>query len=224
MRFQTFTAASLLAGILPLASYAQTTPRFYVGAGANLLTNVPFTGGNGPQLSASATPRLYGPSLTAGLQLNSRLALQTGVSYFWKNSSYYSSFYQNSPDPSQPFLVIQQGDFQAKYFTIPVLLRYTFAPAAERFHVDALAGVTLALNSYHNSYSDNSYPYYFDYDGSTTKASVTLGPAVRYTLVPNVELTANALVSATLGVPSYYHFSDRLFLNVLVGAQYSFGH
>jgi hypothetical protein len=53
---------------------------------------------------------------------------------------------------------------------------------------------------------------------------VTLGPAVRYTLVPNMELTANALVSATLGDTYYYRFSDRLFLNVLVGAQYSFGH
>jgi hypothetical protein len=37
MRFHIFTAASLLAGIIPLASHAQTAPRFYVGAGSNLL-------------------------------------------------------------------------------------------------------------------------------------------------------------------------------------------
>jgi hypothetical protein len=222
VRFHTFTAAILVAGILPLASHAQTTPRFYVGVGANLLTNVPFLSeGDGPRVSGGATTRLYGPALTAGLQLNPHLALQAGVAYFWKNSSYY----QVSSNSNQPTPIVSQSDFRVKYFTIPVLLRYTFTPAAERFHVDALAGMTLVHSSYRNSASSNFYttPYAYEYNGSTTKANVTLGPAVRYTLVPNVELTANALVSATLG-DTYYRFNDRLFLNVLVGAQYSFGH
>ncbi len=118
----------------------------------------------------------------------------------------------------------EKADYHSKYFTIPVLLRYTFAPDAERFHVDALAGVTLLYSRYRNSASSNSAstPYSYDFNGSDTRASVTLGPAARYTLAPNVELTANAFVSATVG-DTYYRFSDRLFLNVLVGAQYSFG-
>ncbi|TDN40198.1 hypothetical protein E4631_18030 [Hymenobacter sp. UV11] len=47
-------------------------------------------------------------------------------------------------------------------------------------------------------------------------------PAARYTLSPNLELTANGLVSAILG-DTYYKFSDRLFLNALVGVHYTFG-
>lgn len=213
MFFRTLVTAGLLAGILPLASPAQTAPRFYVGAGANLLTNVPF-------LSGGIAPRLYGPALTAGLELTPHLALQAGVAYFWQNDN-LSLIYN---DPNQLTPVVEQIDYHTKYFTIPVLLRYTFAPAAERLHVDALAGVTLAHSSYRNSSSSTSlsYPYSYEYTGSTTRANVTLGPAVRYTLVPNVELTANALVSATVG-DTYYRFSDRLFLNVLVGVQYSFG-
>jgi hypothetical protein len=220
MRFCTSLTTGLLAGILPLAGYAQTAPRFYVGVGANLLTNLPFLSGGAAPWSEGT--RLYGPALTAGLQLNPRLALQAGVAYSWHNSSYYQIYNElNQPTP-----VVQQGTLHAKYFTIPVLLRYTFAPAAERFHVDALAGLTLATSSFRNSASSTSLtsPYSYEYNGVTTKANVTLGPAVRYTLVPNVELTANALVSARLGDPSYYRrFNDRLFLNVLVGAQYSFG-
>ena len=213
MRFCTSLAICLLAGILPLASQAQTAPRFYVGAGANLFTNVPF-------LARGTAPKLFGPSLTAGLQLNPHLALQAGVAYFWQNE-YRSQSYN---DPNQLTPVVDQIDYHAKYFTIPVLLRYTFVPDAERFHVDALAGVTLTHSSYRNSSSSNSLsnPYSYEYNGSDTRASVTLGPAVRYTLVPNVELTANALVSASVG-DTYYRFSDRLFLNVLVGAHYSFG-
>lgn len=210
---RTLFTAGLLAGILPLASHAQTAPRFYVGAGANLFTETP------SPLERTAL-RLYGPALTAGLQLSSHLALQTGVAYTWQNITRSQSY--NDPNLIVP--VVEQVDFHSKYFTIPVLLRYTFAPAAERLHVDALAGVTLAHRRYRNSASStySAAPYSYAYHGSLTRASVTLGPAVRYTLVPNVELTANALVSAIVG-DTYYRFSDRLFLNVLVGAQYSFG-
>jgi hypothetical protein len=213
---RTLFTAGLLAGILPLASHAQTAPRFYVGAGASLFTNVPL-------VSGGAAPRLYGPALTAGLQLTPHLALQTGVAYFWQNDNRSQGYF----DPNLPSPVVDEIDYHAKYFTIPVLLRYTFTPSAERFHVDALAGLTLVHNSYRNRFTRTSPSpsdsYSQVYNGSATRASVTLGPAARYTLAPNVELTANALVSATLGDAYSYRFSDRLFLNVLVGVQYSFG-
>lgn len=42
--------------------------------------------------------------------------------------------------------------FTYKYFTAPVLLRYSFAPSADQFHVDGLAGVKLLhLSSYYES-------------------------------------------------------------------------
>ncbi|TVT38584.1 porin family protein [Hymenobacter setariae] len=211
---RTLVTAGLLVGLLSLTSHAQTAPRFYVGAGANLFTNVPSLSRGGP------APGLYGPALTAGLQLNSHLALQTGVAYFWQHTSRYESIY----DPKLVVPAVQRYDYRAKFLSIPVLLRYTFAPDAERFHVDALAGVTLTRANYRNSASSTSVasPYSYEFDDSIIRASVTLGPAARYTLAPNVELTSNALVSAIVS-DSYYRFSDHLFFNVLVGAQYSFG-
>jgi hypothetical protein len=61
-----------------------------------------------------------------------------------------------------------------------------------------------------------------EFKSSDTRANLTLGPALRYAFLPNVEFTANALMNAIVG-NSYGPFSDCLFLNVLAGAQYSFG-
>jgi hypothetical protein len=208
MRFRTLLITSLLTSSLPLVSQAQTNPHFYVGAGANLLTNVPF--------NSAGAPRLVGPSLTAGVLLTSRLALQASASYHWKKDSYTSPSYNYGQTGTVG------GDTysnQYKYFMVPVLLRYTFTPSTEHFHFDGLAGVTVLHSTYHYE-STALYPG--DYNSSLTRASLSLGPAARYTLTPKVELTANALVSAALG-DGYYQFSDRLFLNVLVGAHYTFG-
>jgi hypothetical protein len=201
---------------LPLVSVAQTDPassHFYIGVGANLLTNVPF--------NSSGVPRLIGPALTAGVQLTPHLALQAGVAYHWKSDTRSYSY----SDPSQQLSpIVNTSTYRAKYFTVPVLLRYTFTPSPERFHVDALAGVTVLHATSHTSYTSTSImsPYNEEYNSATTRATLTLGPAIRYSVSPQVELTANSLVSAVIG-DTYYSFSDRLFLNVLVGAQYSFG-
>jgi hypothetical protein len=61
-----------------------------------------------------------------------------------------------------------------------------------------------------------------EFKSSGTRPNLTLGPALRYAFLPNVEFTANALMNAIVG-NSYGPFSDCLFLNVLAGAQYSFG-
>jgi hypothetical protein len=198
---------------LPLVSQAQTDPassHFYVGAGVNLLTNVPFTN--------AGAPRLYGPSLTAGVNLAPRLALQASVAYQWQNLSGGSSYNSGAGISSESYLS------RTKYFTIPVLLRYTLTPTPGSFQFDGLAGITVLHSSYHYEYTSTStgYPYHDEANGGRTRASVTLGPAVRYVVSPKVELTANGLVSAVIG-DTYYRFSDRLFLNVLLGAQYSFG-
>ena len=202
-----------LAG-LPLASVAQTAPassHFYIGAGVNLLTNVPF--------GSVGVPRLVGPSLTAGVSLSPRVAVQASAAYHWQSHSNGSSYNSGG--------IIYYDDYSTsyKYFTVPVLLRYTFTPNPERFRFDGLVGVTVLYSRYHYT-STSTYsgtPYSSESTSGSTRANITLGPAVRYAAGSNVELTANGLVSAIVG-DSYRSFSDRLFLNVLVGAQYSFGH
>ncbi|MGI4820404.1 MAG: hypothetical protein ACRYFV_04245 [Janthinobacterium lividum] len=202
---------------LPLISLAQTasvSSHFYVGVGADLLTNVPF--------NSASIPHLVGPALTAGLQLNARLALQLGVAYHWTNDSYTNPTFDSGTGGIAG--TVTNTDHY-KYFTVPVLLRYTFTPSAEGFHVDGLAGVSLLHTRYRYTYFATfpSIPlsYSNEITSSVTRASLTLGPAVRYTLSPAVELVANSLVN--VGLTGANSFSDRLFLNVLVGAQYTFG-
>lgn len=216
MFFRTLFTASLLTGILPLASHAQTAPRFYVGAGANLLTNTPFNSG--------IAPHLLGPSLTAGWQFIPHLALQASVAYQWEKDN-YSQAYLYTDQTGQLLSATYSSEHRLKYFTVPILLRYTFAPSAERLHFDVLGGVTLVHATIRSSYasSDSSTTIFPGKDNiANTRANLTLGPAVRYAVSPHIELTANGLVSAVLG-ENYYRFSDRLFLNVLVGAHYTFG-
>lgn len=68
-------------------------------------------------------------------------------------------------------------------------------------------GQTFQNNS--DSYSDNAF-------------SFALGPALRYTLTPRLELALDALVNISLS-RNYGDFSDRLFSNVLAGVHYSIG-
>jgi hypothetical protein len=200
---------------LPLVSLAQTDPgssHFYVGVGASLLTEVPFT--------SAGTPRLLGPSLTAGVYLAPHLALQASASYYWRNETYTSPSYSYGTGS----LGGDSYTDEAKYLMVPVLLHYTFTPSTSRLQFDGLAGVTVVHTSYHytSTTTFSGIPRTYENKGGLTRASVTLGPAIRYSVSPQVELTANGLVSAVVG-DTYYNFSDRLFLNVLAGAQYSFG-
>lgn len=205
MLSQTLLTACLLVSLFPLVGSAQTTsvaPGFYVGLGVNQLSDIPFNDG--------IVPRLIGPSLTAGMQLTPRLAVQTGLSYHWGQDS--PKIYQFIDSPS----TIHSG-----YFIMPALLRFTTTAPAARAHFDIIGGATLVHVRSRITY---------DYNGSTSKElrnsntrfNMTLGPAMRVTLSPCLELTAASLVSAVVG-ENYYHFSDRLFLNTSLGLNYAFG-
>jgi hypothetical protein len=215
MPFRTLAAAGLLAAaLLPIVSHAQTTaPHFYVGVGANLLSSTPFN---------SAAPRLLGPALTAGIQLNPHVALQIGASYQWQKEA-VSELYVATAPGGPTTIVTNTREYHYKYLLVPVLLRYTFAPAAERFHVDALGGVTLLYSASRGIYdSTPSTAPPAEYKSAIYRASLTLGPAIRYAVASQLELTASSLVSAAVG-DSYYRFSDRFFLNTSVGINYTFG-
>ena len=199
-------AASILSG-LPLASHAQTTPpaaRFYVGVGANMLSNVPFK-------DQGIVPRIIGPALTAGLQLTPRLAVQAGLSYHWKTETYDYLF-------AGPGIAT---NVSTKYFIVPALLRYTVTAPATPVHFDVLGGATLVHARGHVTYS-GSTPFSGDPTSSDTRFNLTLGPALRAAIAPHLELTASSLVSMVVG-EDYYRFSDRLFLNTSLGVNYTFG-
>jgi hypothetical protein len=72
---------------MSLSSFAQSAPHFYVGTGVNVFANRPFSEGK--------YPRVFGPSVTAWLALNPRLAVQLRASYHGKIESVPS--YSSSP-------------------------------------------------------------------------------------------------------------------------------
>jgi hypothetical protein len=188
----------LLGTLLPLASPAQTAPaapRFYVGVGANLLSNVPFN----DRRIVPVVPRLFGPSLTAGWHSTPRWALQVGFSYHGKNT----------PNPAGG------STLEAKYFVVPALLRYTVTAPATPVQVDVLAGATLVhLKDWETYSAPSSY--------TATRVNLTVGPAVRVALSSHLEVTAAGLVSMIVG-QNYYTFSNRLFLNTSLGLNYKCG-
>jgi hypothetical protein len=218
MRLYTFVAAALLAAGLPLVSFAQTpgaTPRFYAGLGASLLTDAPFVD------SGSST--ILGPALAAGVRLSPRWAVQAGAALAWRNQteSPYSA-------PGVPASVAGTLDTHTATLLVPVLARYTFAPAPTRFHVEALGGLTVLRAATRYVYtatppaSTGQPPYQETRRRNVITGNISLGPGVRYALAPHVDITAHALVNAVIGY-SLARFTDRAFLNVQVGAHYTFG-
>jgi len=219
MHLRTLLATGLLAAASPLASLAQTptaTPRFYAGLGASLLTDAPFVG------SGSST--ILGPALVAGVRLSPRWAVQAGAALAWRNQTYSTTY---SP-PSGPSPILQTYDLHTATLTVPVLARFTFAPAPKRFHVEALGGLTVLRAASRYLYTatppaaTGQPPYQETRRSNVITGNISLGPGVRYTLAPHVELTGHALVNAVIGY-SLAHFTDRAFLNVQVGAHYTFG-
>jgi hypothetical protein len=202
-------SSCLLSSWLPLTSYAQTAsgaPGFYIGVGANLLSNVPFN-------DQGIVPRLIGPALTAGVQFTPRLAGQVGLSYHSKKDSF------TYLTAAQIGYVYSTYTYRSSYFIVPVLLRYTLTAPAQRFHVELAGGATL-VHARGLFEGDSISPAIGR--SSDTRFNLTLGPAVRYVLSPSLELTATSLVSAVVG-ENYYGFRDRLFLNTAIGVNYTFG-
>ncbi|TFZ62222.1 porin family protein [Hymenobacter sp. UV11] len=206
MLSHTLLTTCLLGILLPLTSPAQTAPassRFYVGVGANLLSNTPFK-------DRGIVPRILGPSITAGVNFMPRLALQVGLSYHGKKDTYDDMF-------ASPAVVTTVS---TKYLVIPALLRYTVTTPINPINFDVLGGATLVHVTGHTTYSATPSTYN-EYSDSDTRFNLTLGPAVRAAISSHLELTATSLVSMVVG-ENYYNFSDRLFLNTSLGINYKF--
>lgn len=214
MRKNVLWATGLLP--LPLAGAAQTAteqPRFYLGAGVSVLTGWPFhTGG-------AYNPT--GPALTAGMRLSPRLALQIGAAVAWNHSQYNSSF---DPAIGSSLNSFYSSENKSTFYTVPVLLRYTFTSGAGPLRFDALGGLTLLHARGHGNatvVTNGQKTFDRDFDYTDTNVKLTLGPAVRYALSPALELTATPLVNVELH--SGYNFSNRFSSNFLLGVNYKFG-
>jgi hypothetical protein len=198
-------AAGFVGTLLPWASPAQTAPtlpRFYVGVGANRLSNLPFQ-------DRGVVPSSFGPSLTVGLPFTPRWALQVGFSYHGKR--------ETIANPNSPV----EATVRTHYFLVPALLRYTVTELANPVQFDLLGGATLVHAKGRTTLSP-SPPSYEESTLSDTRFNLTLGPAVRATISNHLEFTASSLVSMVVG-RTYYNFSDRLFLNTSLGLNYKFG-
>ena len=215
MRNNLLLAAGLLA--LPRLGAAQTAapPRFYVGAGVSMLTAWPF--------HKSSDYHPVGPSLTAGLQLSPRLALQVGASVGW-NRYQFNSSYGPASSSSGSFFYSSEG--KSTSYAVPVLLRYTLTSGASPLHFDVLGGGTLLHARGHQHdviVNDGQTTFDRAYNYTNTNANLTLGPAVRYALTPALELSATPLVNFVLNPGYSADFGDRLTSNFLLGVNYKFG-
>ncbi len=214
----------LLAGVLPLLSTAQTiapspeASRFYVGLGGSVNTNSRVGGLNGNSLA---------PTLTLGMQLQPRLAVQIGVGY--RPSTRNSTFAgQYGGGTSQ----LQPGYWSStstnRYLTIPVLARYTLTRLDRRFGVDMLGGFTARYSSYRYredftyDQSQQTVPGTFATDDANTDGFLTLGPSVHYRLGSHFDLTGDVAFNYLLG-RAYNSVYDQLTGTLMLGARYRFG-
>lgn len=206
----TFLLLASLAG-LPLLSAAQTAPvstssKFYVGVGASVITDAVLQ--DHPFSSPTAT---VSPALTLGWQFTSHVSAQLGAAYRWQTQDDNASTYT--------------ARTRTRSLTLPVLLRYAFLPASSPFHLDALGGLTIRhyTTSYNEAFSSSSgTPRTDSGDYGFTNANLTLGPALRYSLTRQIELSAMPLVNIAIG-QNYPAFRNRLFWNAQASLNYLFG-
>lgn len=203
---------------LPLFGWAQKAPpekSAYVGAKLSIQTGQPF--------NAYSYSR-YGPALTLGAQLKPRLTLELSTAYNWRHDVYHGSYNTNVG------LVEEDNDTHVHTFTIPVLVRAALTKSASRWHVDALAGPTLFVYVTKRDYVQTNQGKVTSTENGTYaehQVSLTLGPSVRYTLTPQIELVVDALTNLNIsGFPYTFvaPLSSQLSSHVLVGLHYRFNH
>ncbi|MGI4741470.1 MAG: outer membrane beta-barrel protein [Janthinobacterium lividum] len=208
----------LLSGLvsLPLACWAQEARPAkspYVGAKLSVQTGRPFNEYFGTR---------FGPALTLGAHLKPRLALELNAAYNWQHSVYHGSYSTNVG------LVVEDNDTYVHTLTMPLLLRATLTKSAGPWHVDAVFGPTLFIYFTHRNYQQTTQGQPTNSENTTYaehQVSLTLGPSVRYTLTPQIDLVVDALANLNIsGFP--YTFvapvSSQLSSHVLAGVHYRF--
>ncbi len=216
MHLRSLLAVSLVTSALPLMSVAQTSTsiasKFSIG-----LTGT---------YAKYDAPNQYIPTLTAGLQLTPRLALQLGVGYIWDKYSYGSSKGSYFDSQTNEFRNEVSWFTYKRLLTVPLLARYTITPLAKRWQVDILGGAT---GLYYFGHFDQTFSTTTQSDQHITTDSydnftglLSLGLGLRYALNPHVELVGDALVNTSWNNP-YNGYIRSYPGSFSLGARYRFG-
>lgn len=222
MRLRATLLPGLLAGALPLASFAQLNdavpkPRYFMGLSAAV---------SGYQLPAGSYANVISPMPTVGAQLRPRWAVQASVMYFQQNDSYsYTGLLFTNGGLHQG---VDVGTSRRHTVAVPALVRYTLTRRSEqRFKVEVLAGATVVRSAYHSSGTTTdslqNVVYNNEFRTAETGFYFTLGPGLRYRLGQQFDLTgdlgfnfllnsrpasrANGPTSATLALGLRYRFA-----------------
>lgn len=214
MRLVYIYSVGLSLGLLPLVSVAQSAP---------VPTSAKLSLGVGASYGRFNTPRRFAPTLTASLQLTSRLALQAGASYYWRQSkSYFGTYFNGATNELHTDVVFTDYD---RLLAVPVLARYAVTPVAHKFQVDVLGGATGLF--YFGHYTETSTT---QTQGTQTTdrdsynnftGLLSLGLGLRYALTPQVELVGDGLVNTAWDTNPFSRYS-RFPTSYTLGARYHF--
>ena len=213
----------LLAGVLPLAGFAQTTetaplPRYY--------------GGLGVYQFPSSTGTSFAPVVpTFGLQFRPRWAVQVSMAFRPQRYDYEDSYtYQDNVNgaPGQYHDVTYSGTVRSRAFALPVLVRYTLTrPQQHRFQADLLGGITWIRRASRYDQRVVDRVQNTDVSGGRDDAYhnlyATVGPSLRYRVWKGLEVTSDLTFQLLLD-NSWGLNNNLIDGNVAAGLRYRFGH
>ncbi|MDU0370151.1 outer membrane beta-barrel protein [Hymenobacter endophyticus] len=200
---------------------ARHTYRAYISIGMNIGHFYDFRLGKdigkNPQLS---------PSLTAGIQLRPRFALEVGGLTTTTQSQYSYSYMDYSPDRTTYTVNFEDGTTFRRYYILPVLARYTVA-SSEDTKLDLLTGATIfhtrekAEITRYNSMREATEQR--KTSEATTAARFMLGLGVQFRLTPRVQLATEARTNPRLIIGPHSGSEVLLPLNMDISVRYCFG-
>ncbi len=194
-----FSPTCLLLFTLPLLGQAQSAPpvapakRYFAGLDGSYSA---FRSGFGWDGQG------FAPTLVAGLSLQPRLALHLGLTASQRRFEHVAEWVDRV-SYTRPFPIYAYYQTRLRTLSLPVLLRYDLGRQTDRrLQVQALGGLTLQATREldQTTLADSTGTVFSSAsDRHTTFAvALTVGPGLRYTLGPHVELTAHALLSVPL--------------------------
>lgn len=186
----------LLLTLAPLLSQAQSAPpvaparRYFVGLDGSYNA---FRSGFGWDGQG------FAPSLVAGLAFEPRLALHLGLAFSQRRFEHLEEWVDRA-SYARPFPIYARYQTRLRTLSLPVLLRYDLRQREDRrLQVQAFGGLTLqashALNQATLSDSTRTVFSSSTDGGMRFALALTAGPGLRYSLSPQVELTAHALLN-----------------------------
>jgi Outer membrane protein beta-barrel domain len=224
-------AFGVLLFVTALPGRAQTAPaepaeppRFYVGLAA-YHSNYQNLGSWRQSDTGFRVPM----QLTAGYQLRPRLALELGVAYSGRTTTYaYDGYYYDYTTGTPTASYFQYSNtMTGRTTSVSALARYTFTRrATRRLQADILGGFTLVHRNFHsrgserNDFSGSSQTVPFDYRGTTTDLLLTAGLGLRYRLSPRFGLNFDITTNRNLSRPDTYRGFTG---SAALGLRYRFG-